>query len=482
MLAGVQARFGVGASAARELRADLLSAAQAGSAGFVSYGKQSGAQALGEGSNGPAATLGKFALRGFSTGVDERLAQLTDGHRFAAQFPPPTDIQAQRLALRRDLKEVPVQGPGGRVIDVHQKIMADKTLSSEQKDRIMSVLAEVHGSLYRIDDAIEPGGKNKGYQVVNWKHTRGEIDQVLEASKLEGLTAAQTEDALLASIFSDAVKIPENFITHNVDGAKAAPDVLSRYFDPHKPEDMGRIEGIVQVIKEHQIGPPQFMSMMLGMFIKKGGPELSKAEESALASLTGKVADPFSAPRAEDGTGIAFSDQEKALMARAGVDEWTVPQPESPHYGASRAVIVGDSLINYASPDGWAKLVAIRGPGTFFKDETVFDSLASAKQSYDDAQAVITDEAKPLAEAGLQRTERAVERVRAKMEPWIEQQVRQGKFEKTDDGKVPFWDAALAHPDGDPSTLSPTDQKRFNFAIELRAQMVELLRAEQGTY
>src|SRR3712207_7928403 len=44
---------------------------------------------------------------------------------------------------------------------------------------------------------------------------------------------------------------------------------------------------------------------------------------------------------------------------------------------AATAVIDADSLVNYVTPDGVGKIVAICGPGTPFRDATVFHSIFS---------------------------------------------------------------------------------------------------------
>ena len=43
----------------------------------------------------------------------------------------------------------------------------------------------------------------------------------LDAAKAAGLTPAQTEDAMLASMFSDSLKTKATFTTHHLDGELA---------------------------------------------------------------------------------------------------------------------------------------------------------------------------------------------------------------------------------------------------------------------
>ncbi len=418
--------------------------------------------------------------------VDKRAApepwleEATLGRRHADLFPEPTNTRSSLKGLRGDLAEVVVQD-GGRVTDVYEKIMADTVLGHRQKQRIFRVLAEVRDSYLRIDGALAAGASNKGYQIVNWKHTRAEIDQVLEAARLWHLSADDTEDALLASIFSDAVKTPQNFITHNIDGAAAAALVLSRYFDVHTPKNAARLRGVVQAAKEHQIGPPAFMATMARAILSGKLGDRAQAHKPQLDSIHKKISRPFDrAQLNEDGSAIAFSREEMALLGEIGVHEWTVPHEGSSHYGVSRAVIDGDSLINYASPDGWAKIAALRGPDTqpFFEDATVFDSLYSAKQSYDDAMSVISEPARPLAKMGLERTRGAVKRMRDGVQRWF---ATHGPFLPMNaDGTIAFWNAPLKYPSAGELTIKEREQHRF--AKEIRAKVVELLRAEQGNY
>lgn len=453
-------------------------------------------------------------------------------------------------ALRKDLLDVKVTRDGGGVADVWSKFEADPKLSIEQKDRIFNVLAESkhyyaetvpkqveadlrakaargeldlnapvkdaevrarleRGEITPAEARIQDGViASRNYQEVNWKHTRGEIDQVLESTRLRpNMTANQVEDAILGSIYSDMVKSPSNFIVHNIDGARAASEILPKHFDMSVPGNAERVQGIVTAIKEHQIGPPQFMSDMNEMFIggsvksqltnnvtalkTASGGTLSEADAAILAGLEKrlaptfgsiptrqplseaevqflknagkasnpndpekllrdykeyldnineikrKISDPLNpANHTPDGSQLAFTDAEKRLLNRIGVQDWTVPHEGSPHYLASRSIIDGDSLINYATPDGWAKIAAIRGPDTPFAfDKTVFDSLASAKASYNDAFKVMSDEARTLGQKGVALTEDAVQRVRTSvnvdgvandgMEGWLKRTVEQ---------------------------------------------------------
>jgi hypothetical protein len=413
-------------------------------------------------------------------GVRARLASLTLLDKHAALFPPRADLRPALRALRHDLTEVRVLGPDGQVMDVYEKLMAEPRLRPAQKQRIFRVLAEVRDAYLRVDNAEPPGSRDKGYQIVNWKHTRAEIDQVLEAAKLARLQPQQIEDAILGSIFSDAVKVPGNFIVHNIDGSAAAAHVLARYFDPAVGRNLVRIAAIATLIREHQVSPPGFMGGIARTLITKKLGTPSAEQDATLASIVAKISRPFAAPLVfDEGAAIDFNAAERELLAVVDVHEWRVPHPRTHWYGPSRAVIDGDCLINYACPDGWAKIAAIRGPDTqpFFEDPTIFDSLHSAKKSFDDALSVMSEPAHALAEAGLARTRRAIRTIRDKMRVWL---ASQPWLPVNPDGTIPFWNAPLKYPRL--SRLSRLEEDQFRFAKQIRARVVELLREEQGRY
>lgn len=485
VLRDAAAHFGVsGAEVQRawdQLAAPLLERGRSQGQGFSAYGARAFHGTAATGGAPAGATLGRFQHAAVSPQTTERLSKLSLQGKHAALFPPSVDVPASLTRLRASLQELPVMGRDGRVTDVHTKLMADERLAPAQKERVLKVLAEVHDSYARLDDQVPAGHADKGYQVVNWKHTRGEIDQVLEATRAAGLRPQEVEDALLASIFSDAVKAPANFITHNVDGAAATAQVMSRHLDLTVPGNLARLEGLVLAAKEHQVGPPRFMAMIVRSMLNRAlGASATDADKAAVTRIHDKIADPLNkAHHTAAGNEVAFTAEERSLLGRIGVTEWTVPHEPSAHHRISRAVIDGDSLINYASPDGWAKIAAIRGPdrGPFFEDKTVFDSLASARASYDDAFSVLTETSKPLATAGLARTERSLERVRSHVDGWL---ARQPDVVRNKDGTVPFWNAPLRYPSA--GELSPTEQKQFAFAARIRDEVVSQLRLAQGDF
>jgi len=454
-----------------------LQTSQDGTYGASVYGAESnGGAVMGMKQASKGATLGthRFAdVQFLSAGQKKELSRLLDRAQDKGitdvWASPPADMQKARQEVIADLKDVPVRGPGGVKTNVLDKLMNDPDLgmSTQQRERVLDVLAE---SKHNFGQLEQPGDN---YQDINWKHTRGEIDQVMESCKLNGLSPTQTEDALLASIFSDCVKNPANFITHNVDGAAAAATALKRHFGG----DDVRAHGVTQAVLEHQIGPPKFMSMIMGFVLNGALKDKTPEDANTIASIQKKVADPL-AHRTQDGSQVDFTFDEKAVLQQAGIDKWSTPHDGKGWSKASRALIDGDSLINYASPDGWAKIAAIRGPGTMFQDATVQDSIKSAKQSFDDAYSVVSDKAKPLADAGLAHCEKGLTRMGLDVSRWIEDQG--DRVPRNADGKVAFWDAPLKYPDKDGGGLNAQEQAAFDFAKEIKDHVVQLLRDEQG--
>ena len=505
-------------------------------AGAARYGDRT--QAAG----GPAATtgaaLGAFRFQDHVADAQTRIDALSGDHALRGDFPPPADLAASVAALKADLGQVPASG-GGTVLD---KLQRHPLLSPEQKTRVLSALAETRDAfLAKVETPASESGPTD-YQIVNWQHTRAEIDFVMTSARVNDLDPQQTEDALLASIFSDSVKTPKNFITHNLDGAKAAAEVLPRYFDVHRGADLRRLEGIVRAIEEHQIGPPSFMGniiargMMTGQLSaalagrddgaavmdKVGNPfalaperrqalaaqladpnaaavdvngasvTLTAPEASTLRAALGqaaardsaanKIANPFEHAThvSPEEHGVAFSEAELEVLSTIGVQRWAVPDPDSPHHAASRAVIDGDSLVNYATPEGFAKIVAIRGPATgpFFTDARIEDSLQSARQSFDDAYTAMTPKAQRVADRQKAKTEATVQAVMKDLRSWLS---TQDNLPLNEDGSVPFLDADLSYPPNNDAeqlaSLSPLQQQQFELAGRIRNKAVELLKA-----
>lgn len=390
-----------------------------------------------------------------------------------AQFPAlsRSERAAARRALEDELAGIPVRS-GAQHTTVFEKLRAFPGLSSAQKERVLDLLAEVRAGYGRVGASIgeKPGGAT--YQDVNWKHTRLEIDRVLDVTAAGALTPAETEVALLASIVSDAVKTPANFLVHNVHGAQAGLHLLARLTPPPSAEVL---EDVARATLEHQIGPPAFMAHAALRNALKG----AGVDAAVIASICDKVAHPLDAKNlTEDRSQIAFSDVEKSALLHVGVSAWTVPHEGSRHHRASRAVIDADSLVNYACPDGWAKLAALHGPDAppFLQEPLLTDALlserpehASALKSYRDAADVVSSAGRDLYAAGYQRTVASLDRVLHALRRWVETQPA-GEVARTRDGKVPYLDGALDY--GDPAQLA--------FARRLRDEAVRLLRAEEA--
>jgi hypothetical protein len=223
-------------------------------------------------------------------------------------------------------------------------------------------------------------------------------------------------------------------LTHNIDGAVGAYHCLKEHFDLSKPEDADRLAGIIAATREHQIGPPSFMAMIAGLSIggalKAEGTDLAAPGNEhlskAIDGIKEKMADPMNADFVEvTGSGAArikFTDDERELLGKIGIEDWHTPHPANDWFDASLAVICGDSLVNYAMPDGVGKIVGISGPGTFFKDPTVFHSMFSCGASYVDAQRVVGDDLKGQYEKGAAYTQKAIGQVGA----WLDDQLATG--------------------------------------------------------
>jgi hypothetical protein len=386
------------------------------------------------------------------------------------QFPAlsSSERKSARAALDAELSSVRTRGGS----DLLAKFQQFPGLSSAQKARVLDVLAEVKAGYARVGAALgdKPGGV--AYQDVNWKHTRLELDRVLDVATAMKLSPAEAETALLASIVSDATKTPANFLVHNVHGAQAALHLLSRLSPPPSTE---LLEDVVQATLEHQIGPPGFMAnVALRNALKAAG-----VDGAVIASITAKVAAPLDAKhQTADRTQLAFSDKERAALAKVGVTAWTVPHEGSRHHRASRAVVDADSLVNYACPDGWAKLAALHGPDqpVFLQEPRLVDGLmserpehASALKSYRDAFAVVSDDSRALYSGGLARTKQALERVQKDLERWVAGQPARN-VPRTKDGRVPYLDGDLDY----------GNAVQVAFARRLRDEAVRLLRQQES--
>ena len=391
----------------------------------------------------------------------------------ATQFPPlgSSGRAALRATLHGDLAGVTVTGRNGQPQSLAEKLAQHPGLTSQQQGRIVDALSQVKGGFATAGAAPAADlPQPPGYQVVNWKHTRLELDRVLDVAVAHGLSPEQTESAILASAFSDSVKAPSNFIAHNVHGAQAALHVLGRL---QPPMTQAQLQDVTMAILEHQVGPPGFMGQV-GMRGALTGAGVDKAVVDSIAQKITTM-QPRTPPDEHGSVAIAFTADEHAALAKVGVPAWTVPGGGR-HEAISRAVIDADSLVNYACPDGWAKLLALHGPDqpVFLQEPLWTDALtsqspahASARRSFDDAKAVISDASADLYTAGLSRTQKAVDEVTTSLMQWVE---TQSDVPRTKDGGIPYITAPLDY----------GDDKQVNFARAARDHAVALLRAHES--
>lgn len=420
--------------------------------------------------------------------IQEKFKHLTEAERTKA-----------REAVLSDLKEVKasttLKGPEGKPLSAYDKLMADPNMSPAQKERVIDLLADVreHYASYRTAD-----GKMLPDQEVNWIHTQGELAKVIESAQANKLSGIETENALIASMFSDSAKFTEtaltkaNFATHHLDGALAAAEALQRRGFP-----ADRIEAITQAIREHQIAPPEFMGFIYHMTISgtlkgklaSGAIDQAKFDQmkKVLDDMTvigpdklpriKQIADVNNTPLMKNNKGeweVAFTPEQRELMRLTGNDTWYVPHdpryladgktldpdfqklPESEQarristYKSSRALIDGDGIDNYATVGGASKIVKIRGPETTFKDKTVWDSVDSVDTSFNDALKVMTPEGQKIAQASLAERNRILKNnetgIKAQMDDWLRSQ---GKDPNKD--SIPFYNSELKYPETTPA-------------------------------
>ena len=251
-------------------------------------------------------------------------------------------------------------------------------------------------------------------------------------------------------------------------GAQAAQLVLSRLVPPPSRET---IEDVVKATLEHQIGPPGFMANVAMRNALKG----ANVESALIDGICAKIAKPFASARNGQ---VDFTAAEKSALEKVGVFAWTVPQEGTRHYKAARAVIDGDSLVNYACPDGWAKLAALHGPDQpiFLQEPRLADGLlseagnvASALKSFRDARGVVSESSMAMYDGGLNRTKLAIDRVTQDLERWVSMQPTRN-VPRTKDGKVPYLDGALDY----------GNVQQVAFARRLRDEAVRLLRQQEA--
>ncbi|MBA3993304.1 MAG: hypothetical protein C0469_07235, partial [Cyanobacteria bacterium DS2.3.42] len=340
----------------------------------------------------------------------------------------PKNVEAVRAQVRTELSQV--KGANG---DSVLQRLEKSGLSPEQQTRVLDSLGEVREHYARTfaTDVDQP---------VNWIHTQGELGRVIDSAKAAGLTPNQTEDALLASMFSDSLKTKANFTTHHMDGELAAEHILKNKLGGEFTQE--RLDGILHAVREHQIAPPEFMAMIYGGAIRRSmGRALTDEENGALGSLLKKMSSPFKSPTVDapgGGKMLELTDAERALLNRTGADNWYVPSENTPWYKMSRALIDGDGIDNYATPGGLSKIIQIRGPetGPFFKDGNFrFENAEraagtppnSSQQSWRDSFNDFTNVASPdglkIARAAAFEAEEASLKAQTRVDAWLRERL-----------------------------------------------------------
>ncbi|MDZ4833960.1 MAG: hypothetical protein SGJ27_09310 [Candidatus Melainabacteria bacterium] len=273
------------------------------------------------------------------------------------------------------------------------------------------------------------------------------------------------------------------------------------------------------------------------------GAFVTQADLDNLKTLHAKMSDPHNSAleATADGRGmqLQLSDQERQLLQRSGNDNWFVPSDNSSIRSISDTLIAGDSIDNYFTPGGYSKIVKIRGPetGPFFQDKTVDVSISSVRDSGRDVYGgsrpgtplegsdpygilpggsgelgrkpfgVMNDESRAIARAAASETEQAVGRAKQEVEQWLRTELNVAPGSPIPE--IPYWNSDLKYPvrselenrdwwrinatpeamrspadakfwaDQRYSGLNPEQIKQYEFAKEIRARMVEALRAQQ---
>lgn len=357
--------------------------------------------------------------------VNEK-GQLLDskGNVFEEIWPTlnPKHLETVRDQVKSELAQVKASD-GGSVL---QKL-ENAGLSENDMRRVLDSLGETREH-YALSFASDLD------QQVNWIHTMGEFGRVIDVAKAQGNSPEQIADKLLASMFSDSVKNKSNFMTHHLDGERAAMHVLGGKLDGEFTQE--RLDNITRMIRAHQIAPPKFMDFIYSSAIKGSikaeGREMTEAEVTALASLSKKMQNPLTSPLVDapgGGKMLDLNDDERALLRRTGNDKWFVDRD---------GFIDADGIDNYATAGGLSKIIQIRGPETapFFKDgnfryenpdrksgQFVSSSQESWRDSYRDFVTVASPEGLKLAKESLAQAEEAAVKAQGRVDDWLRQRL-----------------------------------------------------------
>jgi hypothetical protein len=374
----------------------------------------------------------------------------------------PEEIQASRQLVTRDFADFKIldgQGNAQSVKDEFDHAARTGQLSADDLRDVNTALALVreHYASLRHNGQILPD------QAANWTHTMGELARVLQSAEANKLTANEPKLALMASMFSDSAKYTDtlvtkgNFFTHHLDGAISA-----------NLHNLGLSEVerniVTNAILAHQISPPEFMGKLY--YMRAAGSLNSLDPNSAEYAHLKELLDPNTSPyigRSQDGKPtLAFIQEaggreahlipgqgyvlnlnpsEQALLRATGNENWYVPRDPAKMEGfdklpaaeqqrlltldrVTKALLAGDNA-QYGTVDSAYKFVVIRGPGTFFPDRNVFDSLESIKSSFDDAYTVLSPIDQNLAAQNLANTQNAFKPggdVRARMDAAVKEE------------------------------------------------------------
>jgi hypothetical protein len=344
---------------------------------------------------------------------------------------PADSADRVRGQVRGELEQVKASD-GGSVL----RKLDNAGLSDEQKEHVLDALGEVREHYARTFNTDVD-------QRVNWIHTQGELGRVVDAAKAANATPQQMEDALLASMFSDSLKVKANFTTHHLDGELSAERILKEQLGGEFTQQ--RLDGILHAIKEHQIAPPGFMSLIYGMEVRgsfaRDGIEMNDAQKAALKSLLGKIGDPLHSKLVDapgGGKMLDLSPTERELLQRTGNDNWYVPSEGTPWSKISRALIDGDGIDNYATPGGMSKIIQIRGPetGPFFRDGNFryenpgrkpggfpSSSQESWRDSFKDFADVASPEGLAVAKSAARDAEQDALAAQARVDQWLHERL-----------------------------------------------------------
>lgn len=251
----------------------------------------------------------------------------------------PAEMARSHANVLTNLAEIKTLEPGKTVLDQFK----DSGLSIAQKYRVLNSLAQVQNHIADQEAATQIDGEQRAKWICK------EQGLVMDAAKARKLTAVETEDALLTSMFSKACKT-DNIFKHSSDGAIAADHIL---VNEHSAEfTRTRLDGIVHAVREQQLGPPEVMAFLYARRIKGiMKPPLEQSQETALKSLIAKIADPLNCEKtitSDGGTALKLTMAETAMLRHADIKYWEVPDEANPWNRASRAV--SDNVANARNP------------------------------------------------------------------------------------------------------------------------------------